>query len=59
MGLIACSIDPEKTPNTQQDGSENTYPSLPSLDTLITDEMTIAKVPGLSACIIHSKDIQP
>jgi CubicO group peptidase (beta-lactamase class C family) len=52
---LACTVDPEKIPNSQLDGG-NDYPSLPSLDTLITEEMADAKVPGLSACITRGEE---
>jgi len=56
LGFIACTVDPEKIPNAQLDGEGNDYPSLPDLDTLITEEMADANVPGLSACITRGEE---
>ena len=57
MLTVACKPNPTDTLNSQTDEESPRYPQLPDLDTLITEEMADARVPGLAACIIRDAEI--
>ena len=57
LWTVACKPDPTETPNAQIEEEDPSYPQLPDLDTLITEEMAAARVPGLAACIIRDEEI--
>jgi len=54
---VACKPDPTTIPNSQVEQENPTYPQLLDIDTLITEEMADARVPGLAACIIRDAEI--
>ena len=55
--LTACVANQVDKPNAQDDSVEIAFPQLSDVDQLITEEMTAAGVPGLSACLIARTDI--
>ena len=54
---FSCRSNPSEMANSQKEMEGNVYPHLERLDTIITEEMVAARVPGLSACIIKSDEI--
>jgi CubicO group peptidase (beta-lactamase class C family) len=57
LWTVACKPDPTNILNSQAEQENPSYPQLPDIDTLITEEMAAARVPGLAACIIRDAEI--